>query len=35
MCIGPNVMFIPNTISQKLQLPIFSLNNLPNTFGHQ
>ena len=35
MCIGPNVRFMPMTISQKFHLPSFSLRHLPNTFGHQ
>ncbi len=35
MCIGPNVRFIPMTISQKFHLPSFSLSILSKTFGHQ
>ena len=35
MCIGPNVRFMPITISQKFHLPSFSERHLPNTFGHQ
>ena len=35
MCIGPNVMFMPITISQKFHLPSFSLRHLAKTFGHQ